>query len=371
MQSFRERVEEFARAYNDVATNPNLAAVAERLGVTVKTVKNRAAEIRGRRQNGEDVPELVSRAGRAAQPVDFSKREVEFGELPDPDEDVNSLLARAIEHNERQQHYHEAKRVVDVRVKTPGPIGIAGIPDQHLNNPGTRLRKAFDDARLIAETPGLYGVSIGDSLDNFIIGRLERARRKDVMSHSDSWRLQEHYFSIIAEKLLISIGGNHNDWIEKLGGLDILKMQFRDLGIDATYHPVQQRVRVTTPNGNRFVHFARHGYPGKSKYHATHGILTWMLERWQGEDVFWGGHIHTSGYMMLQRDWMGEKRVVHGVQLSSYKKIDAYAIEGGFRECDTFTTPMVIHEENGTTTFHADIEEGVDILRYKRRKAGY
>ena len=372
MTSNEKKMKKFAEVYNDVASYPTLSDVAHEMGIAVQTVKNRAAELRRRADSGKkDTPELISRA---------KKNEREYGpgmmdfviktEVPDKDEDINDLIARVKKHNRRVRDHFSSKDMIDIKIKAKGPIGVVGLPDQHLNNVGTHLSEALSDAEKIQDTEGLYCIAVGDWLDNFIIGRLERERRKDIMSHRDAVRLQEHYVCMIAPKLLAAVGGNHNDWPAMLGGEDQLAYLFNSLGLKSIYDPDQVRVRLTTPSGAQFIHLCRHIFPGHSKYHPTHGILVWMLERWGGEDVFWGGHIHTSGHMVLTRDWMGKRKNVRGIQLSSYKKIDDFAMKKGFRPCDPFTSPMVIHDpDTGRTTFYEDIDEGIEILKYKRSKA--
>lgn len=53
----------FADVYNDIANFPSLERVATELGISVKTVRNRAGEMRALRHNNHEVPELVSRVG--------------------------------------------------------------------------------------------------------------------------------------------------------------------------------------------------------------------------------------------------------------------------------------------------------------------
>lgn len=364
--SYIKRHNEFTGVYNDIDTYPTLEDVARHLGVSVKRVKNRAGEVRALIKGGvEGLNPIISRKDKTRERAPRTDG-VEIAELPSVAEPIEDMLERLMRHNEELAKLNGAKALIDVQIPEAGWFGIAGIPDQHLNNPGTHLRQAFDDARLIAATDGVYAVSIGDTLDNFIIGRLERERRKDVMSHEQAWEIQEHYFEILAHKLVIAIGGNHNDWIKKLSGIDILKRQIDDLGLSSIYDPVQLRIRLKTA-GESFVHFARHGFPGRSKYHCTHGMLVWALERWEGEDVFWGGHIHTSGHMLIERSHLGHSRPVHLVQLSTYKKHDGYAIEGGFRLNDPFTCPLVVHNaRTRETLFFDDLRRGVKMLQHLR-----
>lgn len=51
--------ERFARIYNDLETYPTLESVAKALNRSVKTVRNYAAILRARREEGRDVPELI------------------------------------------------------------------------------------------------------------------------------------------------------------------------------------------------------------------------------------------------------------------------------------------------------------------------
>lgn len=53
----------FAAAYNDLERFPSIEHVAAELGCSAKTVHNRAGEMRSLRDNGLEVPELISRVG--------------------------------------------------------------------------------------------------------------------------------------------------------------------------------------------------------------------------------------------------------------------------------------------------------------------
>lgn len=53
---------EFASIYNDVETYPNIIDVANKLELKSQTIKNKAVKIRKLHHEGEDVPELITRA---------------------------------------------------------------------------------------------------------------------------------------------------------------------------------------------------------------------------------------------------------------------------------------------------------------------
>lgn len=362
----------FAKTYNDIAGYPRISDVATKLGLSNKTVRNRAALLRKAKRDGEKVPDLVSRIGvsNADLEIGHTYRTIETHPTP-ADEPIEELLARAISHNERYSAYKQDKSCIDINIKVEGPFGVVGIPDHHLNSVGTLLRRAFEDAQAVANHPALFCIGIGDWLDNFIIGKLERERRKDIMSHSDTWRLLEHYLEILGPKLVAAISGNHIDWSTSLGGVDVMKKHFNDQGLGPIYDPDQVRVRLKSPSGASFTHIARHKYRGNSRFNSVHAITVWILENWQGEDVVWGGHIHQAGHTQLEKRWMGDSRVVHGVQLGSYKVHDDYAVREAFRPNQPFLTPMTVHiPETGETLFFADMYRGIEVLNMLRAKQG-
>lgn len=361
----------FAEVFNDIKTYPTLKEVGDALGIAAKTVKNKASIYRRRKAMGEkDIPEIINRGGNSGRVVTRDKGDTLKTEpLFDPDEPIETLIKRAIEHNERQAEFWNEKECVDITVECDGPIGICGIPDPHLDNPGTLLRTAFEQADVIANTQGLYAVGIGDWIDNFIVGRLERERRGNVMTNSDSWRVFEHYVSTLSNSLIAFLSGNHMDWTHSAGGVDVAHRICSELGIDPIYDQDEVRVRLNLPCGAQFTHMARHQFPGHSKYNPVHGILVWILERWQGEDVFWGGHIHTGGHVEMERFYEGNRRLVHGIQLASYKMIDKYARQRGFRRNVPFICPVIIHDPATMKTHYiSDFDEGVNYLKSLRKR---
>lgn len=334
--------------------NRNGAQAAAELGMTRQGFNWRIRRIR--RMGVVETPALLAPT-------------LSISDIPDPEEPMHRLIERAIEHSDRLMDHHHAKQLIDIRVHVDGPIAVAGLPDPHLNNPGTDLRQALYHAELIRNTDGVYCIGVGDWLDNFIIGRLERERRGDIMTHSDANRLQEHYITILAPKLLAVIGGNHNDWPAMLGGHDPLRALMQRLNKAGIYDADEVRFRLTLPSGHQFVHLVRHIFPGHSQYNTTHGVLKWALQQWQGEDVLWGGHIHASGHIEVEREYLGEAKSVNCIQLASYKKLDGYATKRGFRKNAPFLCPLVIHDpETGSTEFFKNIERGLQVLQIMRQR---
>lgn len=365
--------QEFAKVYNDIEAYPTLSDVGLALKMAPRTIRTWVFQIRHKAAGDPSLPVLISRKAASAKvkPIGSEFRSIET-HPEEPDESIEDLLKRVIDHNERYDRYLAQKSRIDINIGFPGPYGVVGLPDHHLNSIGTMIRRAFDDAMVINQHPHLFAVGIGDWLDNFIVGFLERERRKDVMSHSDAWRLMEHYVSILAPKLIAAISGNHMDWTSSAGGVDVTKKMFEDHGLGAIYDTDEVRVRLISPSGEPSIHLARHKYRGNSRFNSVHAITVHILERWEGEDVVWGGHIHAAGHVSIEKRWQGERRVVHGVQLGSYKQHDGYAKREHFRANVPFLVPITVHvPETGECLFFEDMYRGIDYLDQLRVSMGY
>lgn len=57
-----------------------------------------------------------------------------------------------------------------------GPICLVFAGDQHFGSSGTDYRRVFAEAELVRDTPGMYLCTMGDMVDQFVIGRLRQAR---------------------------------------------------------------------------------------------------------------------------------------------------------------------------------------------------
>lgn len=108
MRAFDQR---FADVYNDVERFPSLEHVASEMRVSVKTVRNRAGEMRALAESGLEVPELISRVGTgrgvaAPQSLD-DQVEAESDQQEEPQFYKRDLIEpRRIEpHPDRTRHF--------------------------------------------------------------------------------------------------------------------------------------------------------------------------------------------------------------------------------------------------------------------------
>ena len=289
-------------------------------------------------------------------------------DVPDIVRDPKTIIRMAAEHQKRVQAHFHAKQHSVIPVKIDGPFGVTIIPDQHLDNPGTNIALAFEHVELIAKTEGLFAIEVGDSIDNFLIGKHAEARAEHVITHSESWGLTEYYHKIVGPKLLAALSGNHLDWTKLYGGVDHLQALLRLNDIHALYDADELFFEIESPNKYKWKYGMRHFFQGASLYNAAHSIARYaMSHAYRGEAVIVAGHKHVAGYNLIE----SRGQTVHCVQVGSYKNrdYDDYCRTKGFLAQHAFLCPVMIHEPaTGNTTFLKEVEEAVPYLKFLRSK---
>lgn len=291
-------------------------------------------------------------------------------EIPDTTRPVDELIEMAVTHRERLQANMKAKHnsVLPVHNQDGKPFAIAMLPDQHMDNPGSNLKLIFAHAELIGQTDGLYAIEVGDAIDNFIIGKLEAARRAHLVNIPEAWKLTEHYHRIFCHKLIAAISGNHLEWTTRLGGVDYLASVMNKAGVQALYDADELYFSVQADNGRMWKYGLRHFFQGASLFNAAHSVARYaMSHAYRGEDVVVAGHKHVAGYQVIE----SHGKVVHCIQTGSYKDrdLDDYCRTKGFMSQHAFLCPVVIHfPETGKSHFIPEIEEAIPYLRYLRSK---
>lgn len=222
-----------------------------------------------------------------------------------------------------------------------GPVCIVFLGDQHFGDPGTDIERAFTEARIIRNTPGMYAWTLGDMLNQFVIGNLRRARDKARLSIGDEWALVRLYLRILAPKLLGSVAGNHENWSDLLIGIDYFRDTLAQIRPDCIYAAHDCRVKFIVGKA-RFPARIRHKWRGFSMYNPTHGIE--RGEKFDTHDFVLGvgAHTHASG---VARDFNvgGENGLA--VLVGSYKRHDAYADSSGFPRPNRSTAVAVIFDD--------------------------
>lgn len=291
-----------------------------------------------------------------------AEKEFVFSPIPDEELDIEDLVAIRIKQFEKKQAYEEASKLIPVKVKIDGPVGIIHFGDPHVDDDGTSLALLRQHSDL-THFEGVWGANVGDTTNNWI-GRLARLYANQSTSASQAWQLAEWF--IQRTRWLYMIGGNHDAWS---GSADPLKWIARQN--DALYKPSECRINLKFPTGRNVIINARHDFAGTSQWNPAHGQMK-AAQMGFRDHVMISGHKHTSGYGIVKDASSG--RVCHAVQVASYKMYDVYAKERGFRDqtispaCMTIIDPTLDESHPDMIKIFWDPVEGVEYLKWKRRK---
>ena len=152
----KERMAVFAR-------HPTQASAARELGIPPETLKS---QIKMARERGL----IPFRDG----PVE---KDIILPELPSSELDPEELLEQAAVRFERHQIARDARRWMEIKVTSNLPIAVVFVGDPHLDNNGCNWPLLRRDINIMASTPGIHAVNMGDITDNWI-GRLVRLVRR-------------------------------------------------------------------------------------------------------------------------------------------------------------------------------------------------
>jgi len=322
-------------------------ATSKEMGITRSTIKHRieSAIVRG----------LIDQ--ETLEPT------FEIPTLPSELIPTDELVERRKRQFKQKNAYHEARKLIPIRIKLDGPIGICHMGDPHVDDDGTDLELLESIADTINKTPGMYGASVGDMSNNWV-GRLARLYAEQSTSAAEAWQLVEWFVGKV--NWLYLIGGNHDCWSG--AGDPIQWMTTHQQGI---YEAFGARMALNFPNGREVRINARHDFKGHSQWNTAHGPSKAVQMGWR-DHILTCGHTHVSGYQVLKDPSSG--LISHALRIASFKTHDRYAIEKGLPDQNIFNAPVtVIDPEYGdddkrlVTTFF-DPFEASEYLKWKRRK---
>ena len=302
-------------SWNEVATHFDIAR---------ETIRSAARTYRANHPQEfaeQDAPHLLGIEGVTAEE-----------HLPD-EEDV---YRRACAEYEQTRKLYERKRNQHIDFDR-GPVAIVEVADLHSGDMGVDYERAFYEAELIAETPGMYVITVGDMVNNFIIGTLTQARSGTRLSIPDEWALLRRYLKIVAPKWLLSVGGNHDQWTTMLTGVDYFAEIVGQIKSRVIYD--SDDVVFTVNVGDWAIPCrARHKWRGNSIYNVTHAIE--RAAKFDGDFLIgFGAHTHTGGYTRGM-DVGGANGMA--VQAGTYKRIDGFARRMGFAYPNNSTAVAVV-----------------------------
>lgn len=345
--------EELARYVALVREGYTKAEAARLLGVPGTTLINRLKQEILKGHKFDDVFEPA----KADAPL-FS-----YPVLPSEISPVEEIIERRKLGYARKHAAEVARKFIQVKVKTTGPVGILHFGDPHVDDDGTDMELLEHHVNLVAKTEGLFGASVGDYSNNWV-GRLAGLYGQQHTTAAEAWRLVEWFVGAVP--WLYLVGGNHDVWS---GAGDPIKWFMRQAPGVYEWHGV--RIGLQFPNGREVRINCRHDWRGSSQWNPAHGPAKAAMMGWR-DHVLTCGDKHISGYNIVQDPNSG--LISHAIRVGSYKRHDEYAKARGFPEgnfgpaCVTLIDPDA-KQEIGLVTVLWDVDRAVDYLAFLRRKS--
>lgn len=317
----------------------NKAAAAEELGLPWQTLSDRVTRAQARR---------ISL--------------VEAEELPDEDipiEDVKEMMKSRFE---KRWDHHKAKRWRKIQVHCDGPIGLMLFGDPHVDDDGCNWPLLDDHIRLCHQ-PGIFGVNIGDTHNNWI-GRLEKKYGDQESSKKTAYRLAEWLMKDAGIDWALWLLGNHDVWNE---GARILQAM-NTTGIAMADWGAQ--VALQLPSGKEVRLWASHDFHGHSQWNSLHGPQK-AAHMKDPAHIYACGHKHN--WALHQEESASKAFTYWLARCRGYKFIDDYGEKlGHMPQHEGASILAVINPDSktgaGFVQCYADPEEGAEYLRWLRSR---
>jgi biotin operon repressor len=337
-------------------------ATAKALGVHRSAVYSRLKTLKKHGLYDADLKRGFRYAGNGKyQPLEV----LQVPDLPDQEIDLPSLLEHRKAEFRQRQTYEDAVRLIPVKVRMDGPIGILHMGDPHVDDNGTDIVALERHGELVRKTPGLFAATVGDMTNNWV-GRLARLYADQSTTAKQAWTLAEWLVKSMDGHWLYLVGGNHDAWS---GAGDPLIWITRQAG--ALYKASECRMELQFPNGKTCRVNARHDFAGGSMWNPAHAPMK-ALTMGVRDHVAICGHKHESAMGVLKCPATGI--VMHAIRVASYKVFDRFAMEKGFRDQNispcavTVIDPNLPEQHPDFVKVWWDPAPAVEWLNWKRRK---
>lgn len=274
-------------------------------------------------------------------------------------EDRSDVVSRQRDLYARRREKERARRRQVVRFDY-GPVCLAFQGDEHYGNSGCDIDHALRDAELIASTPGMYAVKLGDFVDNFIVNYLEGKNAKPSLAIEEQWMCAQEHLDILSGHSIAVVGGNHDGWSRLETHLDPLR---RMVGDGVLYDADQ--IEFTLKIGSQVSKdvFLRHQYSkGHSQWNETHELERAAKFDHPGRDIYASAHDHSGLHMKVFA--MKSGGYCAAIKTGTYKKFDDYAQRKGYPqyENEEVAGALTIHED-GTMVPHHSLKRASEYMQ--------
>jgi hypothetical protein len=294
--------------------------------------------------------------GRVYEPEEY---EVE----PGPRVDIDELIRRRDKAFQAKKAQHNYEKMINVKVRVEGPIGLGLFGDWHVDDDGTDVALLDRHLDIFSNgQSGLFAGLLGDLYNNWV-GGLARLWSEQSTNSEEARALMEEFLT--RANYLFAVQGNHDAWAGHNNIIDYMIRNQTQINAKS-----RAKLRLNFPNGRACGIYAAHDFPGRSPVDETYGIKKRALA--DGTcDIYCAGDTHTSGYGVGVHG--GTQKPFHAIRIASYKSIDRYANDLNLQDKSAFVCPVALIDPNASDPMNFirwefEPEEGAERLHWMRQR---
>lgn len=314
---------------------------AQRLGLNPERftlMREAAASVRLDRDETHIVEGPVTWS--TAEPVTNGGVPTITGATSSTDPDIDAIRSAAEQKFEAKQRRAILKNHQHVHFPH-GPVALFFVGDQHIGNTGTDVGRMFAEQDQILATPSSYVVLMGDTVDNYIVGKLMAENMNAALNVWEQWELAKHYLTRWGTRIIGQNSGNHSQWATKVMGVDY----DREISPKGILYDADE-LRFTTHVGRHSVRIrTRHKWRGNSIHNPSHALERAAKFDTPDFDVFVGAHVHQGA---TAREFIHNGKRKLALMSSTYKVVDGYQRQEGFTENDASTAVALVINDDGS-----------------------
>lgn len=272
---------------------------------------------------------------------------------------VDSAIAKAKKLWKETRILEERRKRQGIVFKERQPVCLVFMADVHAGSAGVDYENVFDDAEIIASTPGMYAILAGDLVDQFVLESMRDIRFHTVLSVPDEWAIVRGLLDLISHKILVSVSGNHDNWTNSLVGIDYFKDVLERRSPDALYAVHSLKFALSVEHAKWRIK-VRHRWRYSSRYNPTHGIEI-AASQDRDFDVGVGAHTHACG---VARQFNNAGNTGLAILCGSYKKYDEFADYLGAPVANDTAAVPVVFAPSGTHVVFQSVAEAAAYMWY-------
>jgi hypothetical protein len=290
-----------------------------------------------------------------------------FAPMATEEESRDEFMARMLRSSQRSVEKSLAMNKITLRIPSRDPVGIMGLGDLHISPECTDLRWVLSRAELVAKTPGMYAIGLGDWLNNPI-----KHRPQNIAYVKDELRFMDLLAETFERKLLAMCTGNHDDFTEALAGFNHLMALARRHKFHAVHDELIYDIEIVDPDDvndvtARWTVATRHQFRRHSNLNLTHATMRWLEENvanWETiPDVLMLAHNHGASHQAVNF----RRKDVWGVRFGSAQVDSGYARQKGFPSYrPTAPTIVLPAQQSQRIQVFADAEDAITYVRGAR-----